>query len=77
MSLGEQAPGGATDVVVGVCVFSKWVELGVLPDRTSRCVAEWFYQEVICRFGCPAAVRTDQGREFMGEFDDMLAHFGV
>ena len=43
VKVGPAAPGGGEDVVMGVCVFSKWVEIGILPTKTSRSVAEWFY----------------------------------
>ena len=62
------APHGGSAIVIAVCVFSKWVELGVPPSLESRHTADWFYQDVISRYGCPYAVRTDQGREYLGAF---------
>ena len=31
-----------------------------------------FHQYVLCRYGAPAEVLTDQGTEFRGEFQEML-----
>ena len=60
------APDGATDVILAVDPFSKWVEIGTVPTLNSHEVAEWFHREVVCRYGVPARVRTDQGREYRG-----------
>lgn len=77
VKVGKPAPGGGENVVIGICVFSKWPEMGIIPTLNSACVAEWFYQEIICRYGCPKSVRTDQGSEYKGEFDSLLMHFGI
>ena len=70
-------PSGETYLAVAVYAFSKWVEVGVLQDRSSETVTRWFYREITCCFGTPAAVRTDRGKEFMGEFGRYLARLGV
>ena len=53
------APDGATDVILAVDPFTKWVEIGTVPTLNSWEVAEWFHREVVCRYGVPARVRTD------------------
>lgn len=54
-----RAPHGGDCIVIAICVFSKWVEIGAPPSLQSKDTADWFYQEVVCRYGCPYAVRTD------------------
>ena len=71
------APDGATDVILAVDPFTKWVEIGTVPTLNSHEVAEWFHREVVCRYGVPARVRTDQGREYMGAFDAYLRANGI
>ena len=48
--------------------FSKWCELVALPSKHSKRVAEIFLG-IMARFGACAEVLTDNGSEFMGEFD--------
>jgi hypothetical protein len=57
-----------------ICVehFSKHIEVTPLPNILSATVAHAFLHEVLCRFGSPAEVVTDQGSEFKGEFDNLL-----
>jgi hypothetical protein len=58
-------------VVVMIEHFSKWIELVPLPDETSHHTAAAL-QKVLCKYGVPAEVLTDQGEEFQGEFAELL-----
>lgn len=55
---------GERHCIVAVDCFSKWVEIIPIKDRTSRTIADWFYRELVPRFGKPKWVRVDAGREF-------------
>ena len=55
-------------VLVMIEHFSKWVELVALPDKSSEGAAYALLDRILSRFGAPAEVLTDQGREFQGEF---------
>ena len=59
-------------VVVAVCIFTRWVEVGILANLTSAVVAEWFHREIVCRYSLPMAVHSDKGTEYRGAFDDYL-----
>jgi hypothetical protein len=52
--------------------FSKWVELVVLPDKSSHSTSQAFLQQVLSRFGACAECFTNQRLEFRGEFQDLL-----
>jgi hypothetical protein len=43
---------------------TRWVEAIPLPDQTAQTVAHAFVTEVVCRFGTPRQVHTDQGKCF-------------
>lgn len=58
-------------IIVAVDSLSKWPEAAALTDRTSASTAA-FMRDLIARHGCPSEVVTDNGREFMGEFDQLL-----
>lgn len=75
--LSPPAPDGSTDVILAVDPFTKWVEVGPLPNLDSHHTAEWFHREISCRYGLPAAVRSDQGREFLGRFQKYLTQNGI
>lgn len=47
-------------VVVFVDALSHWVKAPALPDIKVETVATVFFEEVICRHGCPIQIITDQ-----------------
>ena len=51
-------------VLVMVDCFSRWTEACPLPDKTAHSVADAFFNQVVCRFGMPIVIDSDQGREF-------------
>ena len=64
-------PRGAKYVLVMVEHFSKWIELVALPQNSAELAAAAFLDRVLARFGAPAEVLTDQGREFLGAFEEL------
>ena len=58
-------------VVVMVEHFSKWIEVAAIPEKTADNVKAVFLP-VLCRYGAPAEVLTDQGTEFEGSFAALL-----
>ena len=44
--------------------FSKWTEAFPMPNMEAKTVARIIVNEVICRFGVPNAIHSDQGRQY-------------
>ena len=58
--------------------FTKWVEAVAIPDQTAITVARALVEEVVCRFGTPAYVHSDQGRQFEGTvYQEMCKLLGI
>ena len=57
-----------------VCIehFTKWVEL-LLPSKSSKDGDRALLEGMLRRYGAPGEILTDQGREFQGEFQTLLA----
>ena len=51
-------------VLVMVDCFSCWTEVCSLSDKTAISVADAFFSNIVCRFGMPSVIHSDQGREF-------------
>jgi hypothetical protein len=51
-------------VIVMVDCFSKWTEAVGLPDQDSNTIARAVVDTIICRFGTPLQIHSDQGRNF-------------
>ncbi len=69
-----QTSKGNVYIMIMIEHFSKWVELIVLPNKSSHNTSQVFLQQVLSRFGACAECLTDQGSEFRGEFQDLLDH---
>ena len=46
-----------------------------VPNATD--VTRLVHSEIVCCFGKPAVVRTDEGKEFQGVFADYLYTYGI
>ena len=71
------APDGSTSILVCVDVTTKWAEVGTIPVLDSHHTAQWFHANVVCRYGVPQLVRSDQGTEYQGDFHNYLLSLGV
>ena len=59
---------GFQHIMICVCAFSKWIKLLPLKTRSSLECADAFFRDVICRYGKPIAIRSDNGSEFKDSF---------
>lgn len=57
---------------------TKWPEAIPIEDITAEKISDTFYQSWISRFGCPAIITTDQGRQFESEiFKFLMQRLGI
>jgi hypothetical protein len=64
-------PRGAKYVLVMVDHLSKWIELVVPPQNSAELAVAICLDRVLARFGTPTEVLTDQGKEFLGVFEEL------
>lgn len=65
-------------ILVMVDCFSKWTEAVALPDQEASTVAKAFVDTIICHFGTPLQIHTDQGRNFESNlFKEMCNLFQI
>jgi len=57
--------------------LSGWLEARVLSRKASEDVAEFLWQDVICRFGCIPQISTDNGTEFKKAVDVLTKKYGI
>ena len=64
--------------MVGVDYFTKWVEVEPLATITKQKVRNFFWRPIICRFGIPRALVSDNGKQFNNpKFKDFCAELGI
>ncbi|XP_075498803.1 uncharacterized protein LOC142537118 [Primulina tabacum] len=54
-------------LLVAVDYFSKWVEVEPLAKITEQEVLKFLWKNIVCRFGVPRKLISDNGRQFQGK----------
>ncbi|MFS7962512.1 putative integrase, catalytic core, ribonuclease H-like superfamily, integrase zinc-binding protein [Helianthus anomalus] len=62
-----EAPGAMKFIIIAVDYFTKWVEAKALASTTTMMVRKFIWEHIICRFGLPLKVVTDNGTIFSSE----------
>ncbi|KXZ41350.1 hypothetical protein GPECTOR_528g522 [Gonium pectorale] len=68
----KMTPRGNRFCILAVDSWSKYPEVGALPNRRAETVRTWFWQNWICRYGTPTEVLSDRGTEFCGALGKLL-----
>ncbi|KAJ0453964.1 putative nucleotidyltransferase, Ribonuclease H [Helianthus annuus] len=61
------APGAVKFIIVAVDYFTKWVEAKALASTIAMIVRKFIWEYIICRFGLPLKIVTDNGTNFASE----------
>ena len=65
-------------IVVGVDYFTKWAEAEPLATIIEQEVRNFVWHSIICRFGIPRALASDNGKQFDNpKFRDFCAELGI
>lgn len=65
-------------VLVAMDYFTKWPEAYAVPDQSATTTAEKLVEEMFTRFGVPAELHSDQGRNFESQvFSEVCQRLGV
>lgn len=58
---------GSKYILTATDYCTRWVEAEAVTAITAGAVAEFLYRYIVCRFGCPSELVSDQGKEFLNE----------
>ena len=65
-------------LVVGIDYFTKWVAAEPLAIITQQNVKNFVWKNIVCRFGVPRVLMSNNGRQFDNAlFKDFCEHFGI
>jgi hypothetical protein len=64
-------------VLVTINHNSKWCETRPIKDHDVAITTRFLEEEIICKFGVPRFIFTDNGGEWMAEFDLMCKKYGI
>ena len=65
-------------IIVAVDYFTKWAEAEPLATITEQKIRNFVWRAIICRFGIPRALVSDNGKQFdNAKFRDLCAELGI
>ncbi|GJZ57305.1 reverse transcriptase domain-containing protein [Tanacetum coccineum] len=62
-----EGPGRVKYLIVAINYFTKWMEAKPLATITGKQVVNFTYDNIVCRFGIPATIITDNGTQFVND----------
>ncbi len=64
-------------ILVAIDHYSKWCEAKVVDDHSVRTAAKFLEDDIICRYGVPRFILTNNGGEWVAEFEIMCKDYGI
>jgi hypothetical protein len=64
-------------ILVAINHYSKWCEAKVVANHGVKTIAKLLEDDVICRYGVPKFVLTDNGGEWATKFNVMCKDYGI
>ncbi len=64
-------------ILVAIDHYSKWCEAKAVADHGAKTAAKFLEDDLICRYGVPRFVLTDNGGEWGAEFDVMCKDYAI
>nr|GAT46689.1 predicted protein [Mycena chlorophos] len=68
---------GSNFVVDARCALTRYIEARAIREQTAKNVGMFLLEEVICRWGCPRWLVTDNGTPFVAAVKWLEAKYGV
>lgn len=69
---------GKNYLILAIDHFTRWIEVKALASIIARKVKEFFYGDVICQFGIPKILISDNDKQFDSkEFRDFCEKLGI
>jgi hypothetical protein len=65
-------------IIVATDYFTKWPEARPVSEATAASAANFIYEDIICRHGCPQVILSDRGSHFRNQIvDNLLTKFEI
>jgi hypothetical protein len=64
-------------ILVEIDQYSKWSKAKAIKDHTTTTTARFLEEDIICRYGVPKFILTDNGGEWLAKFDNLYKVYGI
>ena len=65
-------------IAVAIDPLTKWPEAKAIPNKEASIIAKFIFEEIICRYGCPKELQSDQETEFTAQvIEELITQFRI
>jgi hypothetical protein len=64
-------------ILVAIDHYSKWCEARAVADHSAKTASRFLEDDIICKYGVPRFILTDNGGEWAAEFEMMCKDYGI
>jgi hypothetical protein len=64
-------------ILVAIDHYSKWCEAKAVVDHSAKTTSRFLEDDIICRYGVPKFVLTNNGGEWAAEFEIMCKNYRI
>jgi len=64
-------------ILVAIDHYSKWCEAKAVANHGAKTATKFLEDDIICRYGVPKFVLTDNGGEWAAKFDVMCKDYAI
>ena len=75
--IAPKASNGHEYILVAIDYFNKWVEAASYSMLKAKHVAQFLENNIICQFGVPQEIISDNGSHFEGEVRKVMEEYGI
>ena len=68
---------GCGHIVHGRCGMTSWMEGRAVRDENGKTIANWLFEDIICRWGCIAEIVTDNGGPYRSAVAWLEQKYGI
>jgi hypothetical protein len=68
---------GCAYIVHGRCALTSWVEGRPLKKENAKSIADWLFEDILCRWGCLREIITDNGGPFVKAIKMLGEKWGI
>jgi hypothetical protein len=64
-------------ILVAIDHYSKWCEAKAVADHSAKTASRFLEDNIICKYGVPRFILTNNGGEWAAEFEMMCKDYGI
>jgi len=64
-------------ILVAIDHYSKWCEAKAITDHSAKTASRFLEDDIICKYGVPRFILTNNGGEWAAEFEMMCKDYGI